>query len=264
MGQFMGRVATARRWARHSGIRPVAEVTGSWLASRLSPGWVRRNTAPALYDFVSCGGPLATTAPEFLKRLGWTAADIGPLAREYEDVARRLAERYETTDLAFPQRFGVEAETGFFVYGATRLLAPRTVVETGIADGRSSFLFLSALERNGQGVLHSFDINPKAGRLVGDHDRWRRVIVDRAAPEAAYIAALRKLGGVDFFFHDSDHRYLGQMVEYENTWPLMRPDGLFASDDADVSRAFIDFCGDRGRRPCFLFDHRKITGALRT
>ncbi|MEO3812786.1 class I SAM-dependent methyltransferase [Sphaerisporangium sp. B11E5] len=260
----MGRVATARRWARHSGIRPVAEVTGSWLATRFAPGWVRRNTAPALHDFVSCGGPLASTAPVFLERLGWPAAEIQPLLREYEDVALRIAERYEATELAFPQRFGVEAETGFFVYAATRLLAPEVVVETGIADGRSSFFFLSALERNGKGTLHSFDINPRAGRLVGDHDRWRRRIVDRAAPEAAFVAALRGLGGVDFFFHDSDHRYLGQMLEYENTWPLMRADGLFASDDADVSRAFIDFCQARGRRPCFLFDNRKITGALRT
>ncbi|MEV4330805.1 hypothetical protein AB0K02_09695 [Streptomyces sp. NPDC049597] len=35
---------------------------------------------------------------------------------------------------------GVEAQTGAFLYAVARLLKPKTVVETGVADGRSSFV----------------------------------------------------------------------------------------------------------------------------
>ncbi|ETK33497.1 hypothetical protein MPTA5024_24250 [Microbispora sp. ATCC PTA-5024] len=245
-------------------MRPVAAVAGSWLATRLAPDWVHRNAAPPLHDFVRLGGPLATSGRAFVRRLGWSDTELDAVAREYHDVSCRLAEQYERTDLAFPERFGVETETGFFLYASTRLLRPSTVVETGVADGRSSFLFLAALERNGHGTLHSFDVNPRAGGLIHGHDRWRLTVSDRTAPEAAFARALRGIGSVDLFFHDGDHRYMGQLLEYEHVWPAMRPGGLFASDDVDVSRAFIDFCRARGRRPEFLFDNRKITGAMRT
>ncbi len=158
----------------------------------------------------------------------------------------------------------METETGFFLYAATRLVQPVTIVETGVADGRSSFIFLAALERNGSGRLHSFDVNPRAGVLVGEHDQWQLTICGRSAPESCFVQSLRRIGTVDLFFHDSDHRYLNQLLEYDYVWPLMKPNGLFASDDVDVSKAFIDFCKRRGLHPEFLFDSRKITGALRT
>jgi predicted O-methyltransferase YrrM len=260
----VGRVGTARRWARHGGIRPVAEVAGSWFATRIAPEWIHRNSVPTLRDFTTLSAPIATSGAVLLERLGWPANDVGALAEEFGEVSERLVARYHATNLAFPQRFGVETETGFFLYAATRLLKPANVVETGVADGRSSFIFLSALERNNSGTLHSFDINPRAGGLVGRHERWRLRISDRNAPEATFAEALRQIGKVDLFFHDSDHRYLGQLLEYVAVWPLMTPGGLFASDDCDVSKAYIDFCTRRGRRPQFLFDNRKMTGALRT
>ncbi len=207
--------------------------------------------------------PFATSSQVFLERLGWSAADIAILVDEYKEIQERLTRQYKSTTLALPLRFGVERETGFFLYAATRLTKPQKVVETGVADGRSSFIFLAALERNGGGLLHSFDINSKAGGLVRAHDQWHLKISDPTAPELSFIQSLLKLGKVDFFFHDSDHRYLGQLLEYDFVWPRMRAGGLFASDDVDVSKAFLDFCRRHAQRPEFLFDSRKITGALR-
>ncbi|MGH3388125.1 MAG: class I SAM-dependent methyltransferase [Actinomadura sp.] len=260
----MGRVSTARRWARYTGIRPVAEAAGSWLAARATPAWIHRHSSPTIRDFTQLSGTLATSGTEFLERLGWPRTAIEPVVAEFDEVIGLLEKRYHSTRLAFPKRFGVETETGIFIYAATRLLKPANIVETGVADGRSSFFFLAALERNGSGLLHSFDINPAAGGLVGDHEQWRLAIVDREAPENSFIESLRQIRSVDLFFHDSDHRYLGQYFEYAQVWPMMAPDGLFSSDDVDCSKAFVDFCRQNRQQPEFLFDNRKVIGGLRT
>lgn len=260
----MGYVSIARRRARHTGIRPVAEVTGSWLVGRVTPAWVHRRSTPTIRDFTQLTDALATSGAAFLASLGWPETDIAPLVPEFAEVVQLLEKRYQRTRLVFPQRFGVEAETGFFIYAATRLIQPANIVETGVANGRSSFFFLAALERNGSGLLQSYDINPQAGGLVGAHDQWRLTIVDAEAPEYSFIESLRAIETVDFFFHDSDHSYLGQLFEYEQVWPLMSAGGLFASDDVDCSKAFLDFCRRHRQDPRFLFDRRKIIGAVRT
>jgi predicted O-methyltransferase YrrM len=260
----VGYVSTARRRARHTGIRPVAEVTGSWLAGHVTPAWMHRRSTPTVRDFTQLNDTLATSGAAFLERLGWSKTSIDPIAAEFTEVVELLDKRYRRTRLAFPKRFGVEVETGFFVYAATRLLRPANVVETGVADGRSSFFFLAALERNGAGLLHSFDINPEAGGLIGAHEQWRLVLIDPEGPENSFIESLGQIRAVDLFFHDSDHSYLGQLFEYEQVWPLMTADGLFASDDVDCSKAFIDFCRRHRQHPHFLFDSRKVIGGLRT
>ena len=260
----MGCVSTARRQARYTGVRPVAEVAAGWLAARVTPGWVHRRSMPTIQDFTRLNDTLATSGAAFLERLGWSKADIAPVVAEFPEVLTLLEKRYHRTQLAFPKRYREELETGLFVYAATRLLRPANVVETGVADGRSSFFFLAALERNGSGLLHSFDINPEAGGLIGAHEQWRLAIMDHEEPEISFIESLERLTTVDLFFHDSDHRYLGQLFEYEQVWPQMAADGLFASDDVECSKAFIDFCRRNHQRPQFLFDRRKVIGALRS
>lgn len=259
----MGRASTVRRWVTHSGVGPVASVMSGYLAMRTLGTGIRRYTAPAVMDFTRAGGAVVTAAAAFLENLGWQPAEVEQVLAEYEEVAERLTRRYDETDLFYPSTHGVEAETSAVLYGLGRLLKPQTVVETGVADGRSSWLILAALERNGTGVLHSFDINRTAGRLVGKHPQWQLKILDRRRPESSLSRALGDIGKIDLFFHDSDHLYLPQLFEYERAWPLMTAGGVIASDDVNCSRAFLDFCGHRRQRPVFLFDSRKITGAMR-
>lgn len=242
---------------------PVASVLGGYVAMRTLGTGIRRYTAPSIMDFTRSGGKLTTSAAGFLGELGWEAAEIERVLGEYQEVAEKLAARYADTELFYPRTHGVEAETSAVLYGLTRLLKPRSVVETGVADGRSSWLVLAALERNGSGLLYSFDINDTAGRLVGEHPQWRLEILDPRTPEACFGRALERVGTIDLFFHDSDHLYLPQLFEYGQAWPRMTEGGVFASDDVNASRAFLDFCGRHGQRPAFLFDSRKITGAVR-
>lgn len=259
----MGRASTVRRWVKHSGMGPVASVLGGYVAMRALGTGIRRYTAPSVMDFTRSGRRLTTSAADFLGELGWDGTDIEGVLGEYQEVSEKLVARYAATDLYYPQTHGVEAETSAVLYGLSRLLRPGSVVETGVADGRSSWLILAALERNGSGLLHSFDINHTAGRLVGEHPQWRLEILDRRHPEACFSRALDRVGPIDLFFHDSDHLYLPQLFEYGQAWPRMTEGGVFASDDVNCSRAFLDFCERRRQRPVFLFDSRKITGAVR-
>jgi len=71
-------------------------------------------------------------------------------------------------------------------YAVLRALAPNLMVETGIANGVSSFYVLGALRRNGKGCLYSIEVNNPSylppgrepGWLVARdlRDRWRVII----------------------------------------------------------------------------------------
>jgi len=258
----VGRASTVRRRVKHCGVGPVASVVSGYFAMQAFGASIRRYTAPTVMEFTRSGRALVTSAATFLEELGWQTADVEQVLGEYQEVAERLADRYAEIELFYPGTWGVEAETSAVLYGLSRLLKPQSVVETGVADGRSSWLILSALERNGRGLLHSFDIDRTVGRLVGEHPQWQLEILDRDAPEASFSRALERVGHIDLFFHDSNHQYLPQLFEYEQAWPRMTKRGVFASDDVECSRAFLDFCRDHGQRPTFLFDSRKITGAV--
>ncbi|MFY9716909.1 MAG: class I SAM-dependent methyltransferase [Thermoplasmata archaeon] len=51
----------------------------------------------------------------------------------------------------------VEIDAPLELYALTRLLRPRHILEVGVSSGVSSAYLLRALERNGQGTLHSVD-----------------------------------------------------------------------------------------------------------
>ncbi len=224
-------------------------------------------TRPSLDDMINAAGHLHLTAEDLLADLGWRAAEVEPLRDEYATVLARLDTRYVEAAhaLAFPGWIAVGSQTGWLLYVLTRLLRPRTVVETGVANGHGSFVLLAALEANGHGTLHSFDIEPRSGGLVEDdhRDRWHLTIANRANPQPDFKRALAQIGNVDLFFHDADHRYLNQLFEYRTAWPTMSNGGVFLSDDIDNSRAFLHFSESIGQVPKLLFDEKKLIGAHR-
>ena len=252
-----------RQWVKYSGLIPVASLASGYLAVHAVPTGVRRYTAPTIADFVEHAESLVTTAAAFVQTLGWSMPQISEVLDEYQEVESRLNKRYKECALEFPVTHGVEAETGAFLYAVARLLKPKVVVETGVADGRSSFIIISALERNGCGALYSFDIRPQVGELVGHHPQWHLEISKAEDAVSAFVRALPRLGAIDLFFHDSDHRYLSQLIEYEQAWRFMTPGSVFASDDVDDSRAYLDFCHRNGTSPSLLLDRRKVIGAVR-
>jgi hypothetical protein len=70
----------------------------------------------------------------------------------------------------------IEIDAPLELYAMTRLLRPRHIVEVGVSSGVSSAYLLQALERNGQGTLHSIDrpkfARPEAGSQRRAQSSW--------------------------------------------------------------------------------------------
>jgi len=151
-------------------------------------------------------------------------------------------------------------DRGPVLYAITRALRPEFVVETGVANGSSTYYFLAALEANGKGRLSSIDLPPgqdlnseyrradaidvakghEPGWLVPEQlrSRWELHLGDTRVVLPKVLASLPPL---DFFFHDSEHTYEAMTFEYESAWPRLKPGAVLGSDDIGYNRAFFDF-----------------------
>lgn len=133
------------------------------------------------------------------------------------------------------------------------------VVETGVAEGKSTAHILRALADNGGGLLRSVDLpnqfyitdsgeihaefNPLdvgPGCLVPQNLRelWRLTI---GSSRDRLPVVLEEAGEIDAFFHDSEHTVETMTFEYEAAWPYIRHGGYLISDDATWNSALRDF-----------------------
>jgi hypothetical protein len=132
-------------------------------------------------------------------------------------------------------------------YLLVRVLKPALVVETGVHDGLGSLLLLRALELNAAegsaGRLVSFDINPRAGWLVGADERWELRIEPASAGLAGVLAAS---GGVGLFIHDSLHTYENEHLELSTAERHLAAGGVLLTDNAHATSALRDICEARG------------------
>lgn len=164
---------------------------------------------------------------------------------------------------------------GVYLYAVLRSLRPRIAVETGVANGFSTAFSLLALQRNGEGHLHSIDLPREVGRdyepgtfyegegragippgsepgwLIPPElkERWT-LVVGRSQEELPPL--LDRLGTIDTFMHDSEHSFECMWFEFNASWPHLRPGGLLLSDDVNATEAFRRFAVQEGREPVRL------------
>ena len=132
-------------------------------------------------------------------------------------------------------------------------------------NGHSSFTILSALHRNGTGRLASIDVREDVGRLVTAAlaERWIKIILAGRRPNLEVLRSrLSDLGPVGLFFHDGDHRLIGQLVDYRLAADLLSEDGIVMSDDINTSSAWLEASalGIFPAQQVVLFDLRKAVG----
>jgi len=183
------------------------------------------------------------------------------IENEFKSLNEIILERYKEVALPYPSNFRVEYNTSFLIYSLIRLLKPNRVVETGVANGHSTFFILNALMKNGNGSLHSIDIKDNVGGLITEELKqyWNLYVLPRLN-EKTLNQYLEKIAPVDVFIHDSNHMYYWQMLEYRSFLKNVSDSGFILSDDVDSSYAFIDFCKENKLEPYFLLDARKIFG----
>lgn len=118
-------------------------------------------------------------------------------------------------------------------------------VETGVAQGVSSAVVLSAMEANGVGQLWSLDLPPvewkgQVGAAVSPalEKRWTYL---RGSSQRWLPKLIDRIGELDLFLHDALHTHQSMSREFALIWPRLRAGGVLVSDDVDANPAFSEF-----------------------
>ncbi len=156
-----------------------------------------------------------------------------------------------------PAKFDSAEELAVFLYSFIVEFKPRVVIETGVANGISTNMIMRALEQY-NGVLHSFDINPKCESVYSGSGNWHfHLLLKNYARNLKLIT--RDLKNVDLWIHDSDHSYSWQKLEYSIASKLLTPNsGTLVSDDIDTTTAFGRFSQEKVEKARAIFDTRKL------
>ena len=237
---------------------PVGSLRAAWDLAVEAPRARRRRPSqkPTVKQLVRGTVSIEVTAEALLERLGVrVSGDLSALAD-----ARILELEHRTTanELLFPERYAVERESGRFLYLLVRTIRPELMVETGVANGASTFLVLRAMEENGVGRLISTDITEHVGSLLTDDERASTRWDLRVIPADGFGAVAASAGAVDVFLHDSDHSYANVRGEVTAIWPHVRPGGFVMSDDGELSFGFLDAVEGTSASVHGLFDRRKV------
>lgn len=279
--ELRGWVGAGRFLASRIGLRnplnllrhfPIGHVVRYWLAQVLGSilqSLGRQAVAPSLSVFAAAAESITSEPSKFVGELlnDVPAEDLKRYRTEFLDVTVELQRRYSEVSLRFPVRWQTERQTSEALYLLVRALKPRTIVETGVANGHSSYVFLRALRENGTGCLASVDVEDDVGALVDEDLRtpWVPVTISAANPIADLRSCLEgQLGDeVDLYFHDADHRYLPHLAELRIGYEALSRGGILLSDDADTTPAYLDFTRQIGVSSALLIDGRKICAGFR-
>jgi predicted O-methyltransferase YrrM len=193
-----------------------------------------------------------------------SGTDPNQLWHEYEQLQMELQARYSQIAQFHPQISAIEDGTAFLIYSLIRINRPAVAVETGVANGHSSFFILKALIANGFGRLHSIDVAADVGALLSSMERtlWQLHVLTGTNLKQSFTSVINSLPEIAFFLQDSDHTYRWQTYELTTAWSKLEADGIVVADDVDSSYAFLDFCLRRELKPQFLLDKRKAFGLL--
>jgi predicted O-methyltransferase YrrM len=213
------------------------------------------------------GGRAALTGYEREVRTSGLMDHLLEKGREHQAAVTQSGDSFSLGAIGYTE--------GVYLYAVLRKLRPRAAVETGVANGFSTAFSLLALQRNGEGHLHSVDLPREVGRdyepgtfyegegragipsgsdpgwLIPPElkERWTLVL---GRSQEALPPLLERLGSIDSFMHDSEHSYECMWFEFNAAWPHLRPGGLLLSDDVNSTDAFPRFAQEQGREPVKL------------
>ena len=186
---------------------------------------------------------------------------------------RQQGRRYNTGRIT--GRTGRGYREGLRLYAVVREVRPRVAVETGVCNGVSTAFLLLALERNGEGGLHSIDFpevagaayepgtfwDGKGGAVIppGKEPGWMipeqlrsRWTLTTGRSQEVLPPLLDRVRPIDLFLHDSEHTYECMRFEFEHAFAALRQGGVLAADDVNANPAFAEFARERNAEPIAL------------
>jgi hypothetical protein len=165
---------------------------------------------------------------------------------EIQDQVREGIERLPQ-NAPFPRFHNGDFALARLCYVLCRAMRPAQVLETGVCYGVTTAFVLKAMHQNQTGVLHSIDLPPLGsdadnfvGKLVPEvfQSRWQ---LHRGATKRVLPALLDRIGGLDFFIHDSLHTYRNMRRELRSVTPSLARPAIVISDDAESNPAFSEW-----------------------
>jgi predicted O-methyltransferase YrrM len=176
--------------------------------------------------------------------------ECGEYVRAHPDVRASL--RQLAGDRVFQPGTGEVRVHAYTLFVFVRLYRPKVVVETGVANGKSSMFILAALEQEGAGHLVSVDLPTILSNGADKHKREGRqagwMVPDRLRARWSLhledaVGFLEKMQGgsaakPDLIFLDSFKQYDFSMREYAAAFALAQPGGVVLVDNCEMSDAF--------------------------
>jgi hypothetical protein len=92
-------------------------------------------------------------------------------------------------------------------------------------------------------MLVSFDVNPAAGWLVGEHPQWQLRI---QSSDEGLAEVLSPTAPVDMLVYDGWHTFDAEYADLRVAAGHLSSGGVLVSDDAQVTRALVHLCEELG------------------
>jgi hypothetical protein len=165
--------------------------------------------------------PVVSLEEVVVRRLGGVVHDATEAIatvegkREREHFLRRLFPPIlvRRLDRGFARSNTVHPDTARALYAVARAVRAEVTIETGTYWGYSTSILAQAARDEGRGVIHSFDLYPKAGAHIPKALRpWIRLHRGKPATESM-PTVLADLPRPKLFFQDSVHDYGGVVAE---------------------------------------------------
>ncbi len=230
----------------------------------ISKATLRKYFQPSLADFNGAGFETSYDGNEAILKILSNVNDeqVKDISIDFEGLLHELNRRLPDSAL------GLSKESTRLLYLLVRIERPICVLETGVANGISTYFILNALIKNNFGSLTSIDISQNVASFLtdGEKKRWTlRVLNTNRNPRNQYLQIIEGLQDLSIYLHDGDHSYPWQKMEYIKALNKLKPGGILLSDDVDSSYAFIDaFSGSDGScmpvQKGILINRNKIFG----
>jgi predicted O-methyltransferase YrrM len=160
---------------------------------------------------------------------------------------------------------GTKSSMGMFdasvLLALVKKYAPKICVETGGNLGMSSSFILEGMSNAGgqEGKLFSVEVDPNVpvGSMIPE--RLRAGFHPMIGDVKQFMKKNAFPDQIDFFLHDSSHRYKYQYLEFQYFWKKLKPNGVLVSHDVNFNASFVDFVSTT-----YKHDRSGVTDKTRT
>ena len=135
------------------------------------------------------------------------------------------------------------------IYNLTKHLKPKKILETGVAFGWSTLVFI--LSKPKYSNLISIDLSyptRASDKLVGMTlpTNFKNKFKLLRGIDYKYLKLFsKKKKYFDFIHYDSDKSYVGRKKNYDLIWKILKKNGCFVSDDISDNSAFYEFVNSK-------------------